>query len=136
MKVLEGMTTDVQTVKVYTSLKEASRLMIAAGVSGLPVVDENDVVVGIISEADFVEAEADRSWGRHRRLLDTLFGDRKPSEAIVVEDAMTADPIVIDSGSELSEAARRMTEHGVKRLPVVSPDGTVPWPGSRSPTTQ
>ena len=79
MRVIDLMTTDVITVAPEASLKEAARRMIAAEFSGLPVVDEDGRVVGIITEADFVEAEADRSWGRdRRRLLDAVFGERRP----------------------------------------------------------
>ncbi len=124
MRVIDVMTTDVITVAPETSLKEAARRMIAAGISGLPVVDEDGRVVGIITEADFVEAEADRSWGRdRRRLLDAVFGERRPRQAQTVEDAMSRNPLVVDHDSDITEAARKMTDHNVKRLPVVNPDG-------------
>ena len=123
MKVIDVMTTSVLTARTDMGLKEAARTMINAGISGLPVVDDDGRIVGIITEADFVEAEADRSWGRRRRLLDALFGERKPNEAVNVGDAMSKNPICVDRDSDLTEAARKMTEQGVKRLPVVNPDG-------------
>lgn len=123
VKVIDVMTTSVTTATAETSLKEAARIMIKLGISGLPVVDDSGKVVGIITEADFVDAEADRSWGRRRRLLDALFGERRPSEAVDVGDAMSRNPICIDRESDLTEAARKMTERGIKRLPVVTPDG-------------
>ena len=126
MKVIDVMTTDVITVTPEAPLKEAARQMINAGVSGLPVVDAGGRVVGIITEADFVEAEADRSWGRERRrLLDAVFGEKRAREAQTVEDAMSRNPLVVDPDSNITEAARKMTDHNVKRLPVVSPDGTL-----------
>ena len=126
MRVIDVMTTDVITVTPEVPLKDAARAMIRAGVSGLPVIDDDGLVVGIITEADFVEAEADRSWGRERpRLLDAVFGERRPRAAQTVADAMSRNPLVIDHDSDITEAARKMTDHNVKRLPVVRPDGGI-----------
>lgn len=124
MRVVDAMTTEVLTVTESTGLKDAARLLINHGISGLPVLDEDGRVVGMITEADFVEAEADRAWGsERRRLLDTVFGERSQRAAETVGDAMSGHPIVIDRESDITEAARKMSEHGVKRLPVVNPDG-------------
>ncbi|KAA3638090.1 MAG: CBS domain-containing protein, partial [Armatimonadetes bacterium] len=126
MKVADIMTSEVSTVSADAPLKEAAMIMVNAGISGLPVVDDQRRVVGIITEADFVSAEAERSWGRQRRrLLANLFGEAKTSPASEVADVMSKDPHTIDRGSSVTEAARRMTELGVKRLPVVTPDGTL-----------
>jgi CBS domain-containing protein len=123
MKVLDLMTGDVLTAAPDETLKTAARKMVAAGVSGLPVVDEGRVV-GIITEADFVEQTAERSEGGDRRLLGVVFGEAgEPVEAETVQDVMTAKPIVIYSGASLGEAARVMAHNGVKRLPVVDEDG-------------
>lgn len=124
MRVLDVMSTSVVTVHPGDGLKAAARAMVEAGVSGLPVVDADAKLVGIITEADFLKAEADRGIGRYRRLLDALFGDQE-ARAVgeTVADAMTAFPIVIDAAATVAEAARQMSEHGVKRLPVVDSDG-------------
>ena len=126
MKVGDVMTTEVRTIGPDAPIKEAAMVMVKAGISGLPVVDDDRKVVGIITEADFVTAEANRSWGRQRRrLLANLFGEAETHSAKTVEDAMTADPATIDRASSVTEAARKMTDLGVKRLPVVLPDGTI-----------
>jgi len=126
VKVKDVMTSDVVTVAPTDTLKSAARKMIEHGVSGLPVVDDEGVVEGIITEADFVDAEAERAWGNERRrLLAAIFGERSARTGTIVADAMSRNPLCIDLDSEISEAARRMSEHGVKRLPVVDPDGRV-----------
>lgn len=126
MKVSEIMTHDVTSIGPEGTLKEAAMLMVNAGVSGLPVVDDKRRVVGIITEADFVSAEAERSWGRQRkRLLANVFGEAKPTVASNVSDVMSRKPHTIDRDSSVTEAARRMTDLGIKRLPVVTPDGTL-----------
>ncbi len=120
------MTSEVKTISGDEPLKEAARVMVNAGISGLPVVDDERKVIGIITEADFVSAEADRSWGRQRRsLLANFLGEAEHPEAKTVADSMTKKPHTIDGSSTVTEAARKMTELRVKRLPVVTPDGTL-----------
>lgn len=126
MKVSDVMTSDVMTIDSEAPLKDAARVMVRAGISGLPVVDDQRKVIGIITEADFVTAEADRSWGRQRRrLLANFLGESEHPRAKKVADAMTQSPHTVDPASTVTEAARKMTELGVKRLPVVTPDGTL-----------
>jgi len=122
MRVVDVMTTDVVAAQPEWSLKQAARVMIDAGVSGLPVIGDGDAVVGIITEADFIETEAGRTTGR-KRLFDTVFGEKRTRVPSTVEAAMTRSPIVVDRNTTISEAARLMTDHKVKRMPVVDPDG-------------
>jgi predicted transcriptional regulator len=126
VKVSEVMTHEVTSIGPEAALKEAAMLMVNAGVSGLPVVDDKRRVIGIITEADFVSAEAERAWGRQRkRLLANVFGEAKAIAASNVGDVMSKSLHTIDRDNSVTEAARRMTDLGVKRLPVVTPDGTL-----------
>lgn len=122
MRVVDVMTTDVVAAQPEWSLKQAARVMIDAGISGLPVIGDGGAVVGIITEADFIETEAGRTIGR-QRLFDTVFGEKRTRVPSTVAAAMTHSPIVVDRNTTISEAARLMTDHKVKRLPVVDPDG-------------
>jgi CBS domain-containing protein len=122
VKVVDVMTTEVEVAHPDWSLKQAARAMIDHGVSGLPVIADDGTVVGIVTEADFVEAEADKAMGR-RRLFDTVFGEKKTRVPSTVGAVMTRSPLVVDRNMLLSEAARLMTDRNVKRLPVVDPDG-------------
>lgn len=121
MKVEDLMTRDVITVAPDAPLKDAARRMLEAGVSGLPVTDEEGSVVGIITEADFVQAEAGRRSGKRAGLLRFIDRDHTgiPSQELRVRDVMTGDVEMIGSGSDHAEAARRMEQKKVKRLPVV-----------------
>jgi CBS domain-containing protein len=126
VKVSDVMTSEVKTISGDEPLKEAARVMVKAGISGLPVVDDDRKVIGIITEADFVSAEADRSWGRQRRrLLANFLGEAEHPKSKTVADSMTKNPHTVDGASTVTEAARMMTDLRVKRLPVVSPDGTL-----------
>ncbi len=120
MKVLDLMALDVVAVRADTTLKEAARLMVERQVSGLPVLDDDGLVIGIITEADFLRREA----GRRGRLLAAVF-DERPAEqpSTLVGGAMTSEPTVIYPEASLTEAARMMADEGVKRLPVVDDAG-------------
>ena len=61
MDVSDGMTCDVLTVSSQASVREAARLMIDGGFSGLPVVDDGRLV-GILSEADYLVKDGSQSW--------------------------------------------------------------------------
>ena len=116
------MTTEVVVAQPEWSLKQAARAIIEAGVSGLPVAGPDGSVIGIITEADFIETEAERTGGR-QRLFDAVFGEKRTRVPSTVEAAMTKYPIVVDRNTTIAEAARLMADRNVKRLPVVDPDG-------------
>jgi CBS domain-containing protein len=118
------MANDVVTVGLDDGIKSAARKMVEHGVGGLPVVDSEGALVGIITESDFLEQEADKSEQRYHRLVDALFGNRRHRPlGDTVAEAMTADPVTIDIDALLAEAARIMRHHKVKRLPVVDGNG-------------
>ncbi len=108
------MTRKVLSVTPDTSVREAALLMIENEISGLPVV-EDDRLVGIISEADYVARDSSRTW-----MARVLFEeDQGPlSGAERVGDLMSHEPITVPVTANVHEAARIMTREGFKRLPV------------------
>lgn len=123
MRVKDVMATDVITVAPGEGIKAAARKMVESGVSGLPVV-EDGLLVGIITESDFLEQEADKSEQRYHRLLDAILGNRQHrSLGDTVADAMTPGPVTISPDALLAEAARVMRHRKFKRLPVVDDQG-------------
>lgn len=125
MKVREVMTQEVISVRPRMRLKEFARLLAERGISGAPVVDEHGVVIGVISEGDVVAKQAPPAVHR-RSLLDWVLASPLDADevrrrgATTVEQAMTAPPTTIEPDRSVREAATLMTEHGVKRLPVVA----------------
>lgn len=120
MRIRDLMTPNVLTVGPDTPMKEAARRMLEAGISGLPVIDGQGVLVGIITEADFVATEADRRVRRRAGLLRFLHReDEVPSQERLVKDVMTTDVKVIGSEADHAIAARLMQSEGIKRIPVV-----------------
>ena len=131
MRIRDLMTTDVITVGPDTSLKEAARRMLGAGVSGLPVTDSGQLV-GIITEADFVATEAERGAKKRAGLLRLFVRENGISSSERnVADVMTRDVQTVSPDSDHVEAARMMQVNRVKRLPVVA-DGTIVGLISRS----
>jgi CBS domain-containing protein len=124
MKVADLMTVETVTVRPEQPLKDAARVLGARGVSGLPVVDGDGVVVGVLSEADILAKEVD---GRRASSALLRFLEGPPLddrfEAVTVGEAMSAPAIVIGPERRIPEAAGVMLEEGINRLPVVDGDG-------------
>lgn len=120
MLVAEVMTTELITVAPEALVTDAANLMLRSGVSGLPVVS-NGKLVGMITEADFVEREAARDQESHDRLLDVLFAraSHPVDGAKLVGDVMSTSLVTATPDMRLARAARLMVDAGVKRLPVV-----------------
>ncbi len=120
MQIKQLMTTDVLTVGPDTSLKEAARRMLEAGISGIPVTDDEGALIGIITEADFVATEADRRVKRRAGLLRFFMEQPDiPSRERKVGDVMTEEVVTVTPEGDHAEAARLMENERVKRLPVV-----------------
>ena len=123
MKVSEVMSRGVVAVRPETPIKEVARLMATYGISGVPVVDELDTIVGVISEADFLIKEdgVARTANRLERILGKS-GHTKVREAKVeattAVELMSSPPLVIGPDASLREAAALMVERRVNRLPV------------------
>lgn len=123
MKVRDIMRRDVITVRPETPLKEVARLLVEHGISGLPVVDAEGRVLGVVSEADLILKERGPESERPR-LLGALLGDRSRAalskvEARTAGDAMTSPAVTIEPGAPIRAAAALMVERQVNRLPVV-----------------
>ena len=121
--VKDVMTTQVVAVRPTASFKEMVVKMRRARASALPVVDGEDRVIGVVSEADMLNKEADLNTepGTLSGLL--RFGEREKSAGVTAAELMTKPPVTIGPGAPLSEAARLMRDRRVKRLPVINDTG-------------
>jgi CBS domain-containing protein len=124
--VKDVMKTDVVTVQPTTSLKEAARLLVAHRISGVPVVETDGTVVGVLSERDILFKE---SGAEEAHLLASLLGGaasrRAKLEAGTAGEAMTAPAITIQEWRSVAAAARTMLKADINRLPVVKRDRLV-----------
>jgi CBS domain-containing protein len=128
MRVKDAMTTDVLTVRVDLSLKEAAAVMAERGISGVPVVDLGGQVAGVLSEGDILFKETGRA--PRRGFVDRLLSlplDELDAKLIArtAGEAMTAPALTIGPRRPLTEAANTMIERGVNRLPVVDDAGSL-----------
>lgn len=127
MKIEDIMTREVLTVPPGASLKQAAHLLVEHRISGLPVVDNESRVLGVVSEADVLPKEA---AGLHApRPLAWLTGfdaevDRSKLEARLVGEAMTSPALTIEAHRPVSLAARLISEKGVNRLPCSTVGGS------------
>jgi CBS domain-containing membrane protein len=119
------MTTEVVTVSPDADIHEVSKRLSDHRISGLPVVDSDGYVRGIISEADILEMAGIR---RSHRITDTirhLLGE--PIDLIRqekrLEEMMSAPAITIHPRADIRRAAEIMHDRKVKRLPVVDDAG-------------
>jgi CBS domain-containing protein len=103
MRVRHVMSTDVVTVVREDRVVMASDLVTRVGITGLPVVDADQILLGMVSDLDFVRAY------RHGTNLDTL----------TVGDVMERRSPVVGPDAGLHEAASLMEEWHVRLLPVV-----------------
>ncbi len=122
MKISEVMTRDVLAVSPETPLKEVAQTLSEKRISGVPVVEGDGRVTGVLAESDIVRQEqgAERERGLLARVVE---GPPLRLEARTAGEAMNAPALTGAPEHEVAEAARLMTEHGVNRLPVVDGEG-------------
>lgn len=123
MRVIDLMTTDVVTIGPDDTIKEAAQRMVRSRVSGLPVVDEDGRLIGIVTEGDFLERELDKE-SPTGGLRGGVAGS-SANQALTVREVMTASVVTIAPDATLTEAARLMTAKAVKRLPIIDSSGGV-----------
>jgi len=113
------MTTRVVAVKKNASFKEMIIRMREFRISAFPVVDHEGRVIGVVSEADMLNKEADLA-GRGPLASILRFRDHEKSAAVTAGELMTSPPVVIGPDAPVAEAARHMRDRRVKRLPVIN----------------
>jgi CBS domain-containing protein len=126
MRIEDVMTKDVVTVAPETPLKHVAALLAGRKISGLPVVDEQGALVGVVSEGDilFKERGAPERTGMLARLHRRRGPDgRAKLEARTAAEAMTTPATTAPPWRSVAAAAAQMTDDGINRLPVVDQDG-------------
>lgn len=126
-RVSDVMTRKVITLTDTTSLVDAWETMLKHLLKALPVVNENGDVVGMLTDEDLLErAGLEQHLSVAERLDEqTLQTELKGLRAspLKVADVMTSPAITVRGDESLGQAAARMAEHGIKRLPVLDEKG-------------
>ena len=125
MKVEEVMTAPVVTVSPTTHYKEIVELLLAWDISGLPVVDFDGQLVGIVTEADLLPRQG---YPHHRPralvvVADVVSGREhdwtSKADGLTAGELMTTSVLSCSPDDDVQAVARRMLDQGIKRLPVV-----------------
>ena len=107
MKVADIMQAEVRTVTSDTPVSEVVVSLADAQITGMPVVDARNRVIGVVSSTDLINAQAEARSAEERQLL---------LEQTPVRDIMTPKPLMIESTAQVQEAARHMLYAEVRRL--------------------
>ncbi|WP_328494699.1 CBS domain-containing protein [Streptomyces sp. NBC_00414] len=125
-KVGSVMTEEVVRAEYGTPFKEVARQLADHRISGLPVIDEDEKVIGVISETDLMVRQAQTpdpyAPKRRPRLAGLKPGARKQAvkaRARTAGQLMTAPPVTVHAEDTIVEAARTMARRRVERLPVL-----------------
>ncbi len=93
------MTSNVCTIRPEASAQEAAQLLSQKRISGLPVVNPDGKIIGIVTEADIIS--------------------KVNREGLLVADIMSHEVITVDEETSVSEIASLLTQRRIKRVPVV-----------------
>src|SRR6266566_6275392 len=125
--VSDVMTSQVHVARPLTPFKRLVQLIEENRISAVPIVDEQCVPIGIVSESDLLlkerrhefESEPDRLHPLRRR------EQKAKADGVVASEIMTMPPITVRSDTTLPQAARIMQERNVRRLVVVDDRGKI-----------
>jgi len=129
MHAMDVMTSEVVTIGPDASVQTLAGLLSERGISGVPVVEADNRVVGIVSEGDLLhraETGTERRIERRRsRWLDSIVSDQDLARDYVkahgrfVRDIMTREVISVGETAELADVAMLLETKRIKRVPVL-----------------
>ncbi len=127
VKVGDAMVREVVSVTRKTPLVQVAETMARHGVSGVPVVEEGERVVGVISEKDFLthmgEQEAKTFMGVVAECLKGKGCVAVPIRGQNAEDIMTSPAVTVNEETSIMEIANILTEKNINRVPVINQQG-------------
>ena len=132
LKAKDIMTLDVITAKPETTVEELARLLIEHKISGVPVVDDDNQLVGVVTENDLIKKNARLHIPTIIRLFDAYFllnsgkveDEIKKMVAGTVDEICNKDIVSLTEETTLEEIATIMSEKNIHLLPVLR-DGMV-----------
>jgi CBS domain-containing protein len=120
-KVGSVMTMEVVAVAEATPFKEVATLLARHRISGVPVVDDDEKVVGVVSETDLTirQAQADAESPRLLRRLSSVRRRSAKAAALTAGQLMSTPPVTVRADDSIARSARTMAQHRIERLPVL-----------------
>ena len=122
MKVRDYMSTPVVSVRPDVTIADAARLMLDRKTGGLPVIDSNGLVVGMLTEHDLLRRDANSLRPHWLQLMvepKEMAGEAARFRDATVAGVMTCDPMTVTEETSIEDACRLIRERRIKRLPVV-----------------
>lgn len=128
------MTTDVITVKKDTSLKDLAKLLYENHINGVPVVDEDGLLIGIICESDLIRKDKKLHIPTVVAIFDWVLYLESPKKiekeiqrinATKVEDLYTKKVVTVDEKTPIDEIATIMEQKKIYTIPVMDGDRLV-----------
>ncbi len=116
------MTRNVVAVRKDARFKDIVQVMRARRFSAFPVLDDNNRVIGVVSEDDLLVRQAIAGPGAGPRFMPG-HADRAKATGLTAAELMTTPAITTRADAAIADAARIMHARHVKRLPVVTSDG-------------
>ena len=125
MKAQAIMTRDVITVRPQTTVREIAALMVEKQISGVPVLSDDDRVIGIVSQSDLLH-RAEVGTERKRKWWFSAFGDTNAmareyakAHGFKAHDVMSRYVVSVKPDAELRDVADILDNHRIKRVPVM-----------------
>lgn len=131
MKAKDVMTRSVVSVGPNDTIARAIRLMLQKRISGLPVIDSFDRLVGIVTEGDFLRRAETATHRQRPRWLEFFVGPGRMADEYVhthgrkIHEVMTTEPQTVTEEVPLEELVTLMEKRRIKRVPVVRGDKVV-----------
>jgi len=121
------MTVDVVAVKKDTGISEAAHLLSERHISGMPVVDQEGRVIGVVSEADILAHTGLHAGHTFKDVLRHLLGEPLPRRNVgeTVGDVMSTPAITTRTNVDIRSVAAQLDDKRIKRLPVVDETGKI-----------
>lgn len=121
MLVQDVMSKDIISVQKYESILHVADILSERNISGLPVVDKANKVIGIITQADILSIVGIRKEHTFKDLLKHMLGEPLPENKLgdIVADIMASPAVTIRPTANIAEAAQVLDEKRIRRLPVV-----------------
>ena len=127
MLVRDVMTEKVRSTTKYENIMYVADILTENNISGLPVVDKENKVIGIISQADILSMVGVSRDHTFKDLLKYMLGERLPERRMgdLVGDIMTSPALTIKPGENIAEAVKIMDGNNIRRLTVVDENNTL-----------
>jgi CBS domain-containing protein len=119
MRAKDVMSDGVMSLGDDATVQEAIELLVNTGVSAMPVLDKDGIMVGIVSEADLIRREDPEAWLQRGLSDDATTSDSTEEGSRPVTEVMTKNVKTTDENTPLGEIAKLMATYHVKRIPIV-----------------